>query len=648
MRKGLFLCFYSLCTLLSAQYLNPVKEWGKVSVTEMSMETYVEDPEAEALVLFDLGDSFFFDVDRGFEIRFTRIKRIKILKDTGVGFGEFSIPIYKDGMNAEKIASIEAISYNLEQGTTVKTAMIRSDLFEERISENWYLKKFAVPNVKRGTVIEIKYTLESPFLFNLPDWEFQDRIPTLYSEYTVHMVPFYEYVFLAQGITTFDVNQTKLDPFDRTFASIPYNDQIYTFGMKNIPAFRDESFITSRRDYITKIDFQLSKVNRTNGAKEEIMTNWPTVIEDLTKYESFGKYIKKSASLAEDFLIQIPEKSNKAIIEYVKSYFTWNGDYSGTAFQNPKELMAKKTGNSADINLFLSALLESAGFDATPVLISTRTHGKIKSDYPFLHFFNNVLVLVNDPSGKFITDGTSELISYNRIPPNCINEKGLVVKVGENEEITWLNLSNSLPSSISNNLVFELTDSPQAKLSLNTTAIEYKAYELREEIAGDSLNVIEYFKKKGVSAIDQVRQLNATQYNKPYTIHANGSVELEQYENQLVVYPLLLFPIKENMLKQKERNYPVDFIYPSEEQFVSFVRYPEQLKLVDYPKHFKMDNELATITIESFFVEGELRIQAKYGFKKATYQASEYERIKSYFDIIVKKFNEPVVFEKSL
>ena len=55
---------------------------------------------------------------------------------------------------------------------------------------------------------------------------------------------------------------------------ISYQDIVYKFGMKNIPAFGDEEFITSINDYVIKLDFQLSKIHTLDGRNIDIITTW--------------------------------------------------------------------------------------------------------------------------------------------------------------------------------------------------------------------------------------------------------------------------------------------------------------------------------------------------------------------------------------
>ena len=64
-------------------------------------------------------------------------------------------------------------------------------------------------------------------------------------------------------------------------------------------------------------------------------------------------------------------------------------------------------------------------------------------EYPFEHYFNDVVVLVNTGEEELLVDGTNPLLAYDRIPMRCLNEKGLVV---DEEEERWVSLESDRPS----------------------------------------------------------------------------------------------------------------------------------------------------------------------------------------------------------
>ena len=643
---------------------NYEKNFGEISREEIEMTSYEKDSSAGAVVLFDIGKSKFISTDYGYKIRFTRHKRTKIFKRSAFEHAEVSIPFYVDGYGkTESVESIKAVTYNLNNGQYTRTKLDPFTIYEEKINDRWHNKKFVFPNVQEGSILEFEYVLETPFLFNLLDWKFQDRIPTIYSEYEVRMIPFYEYIFLAQGLTEFDYQNSTLDKEKRTWGNvvkskgvnvgsgIEFQDYIHTYVKRDIPAFKDESYITSVNDYIMKMDFQLAKFNRPNGGSEDIISTWPKLNESLLKEDNFGKYQKKCSKLAKRLLkenvVSLSGSINQIaidIIRYVKENFTWNGSNSKYSSQSAKDFFEKKRGNSADINLFLIAFLNEAGINSKPVIISTRNHGKIRTDYPFDHFTNYVIALV-DTDQPFLTDGTEEMLPYNRLPTQCINEIGLIVTDDKSEK--WVRLDQGIPSLrqsiISINFDSTAFD-PEVNVSIQNTG--YDAYVYRKRFKDDEKSIMNYFSEK-VGEIHRIKTINYDNPKLPYSIAFEGTCKTEQFGRNIVINPFLNLTLSSNGLTQEKRNYPVDMIYPGNEIFSISLKLPEGFKVYEIPESFTMNNDLAEIKINYTLRKGSLYIKGNYNLKKAVYNPNEYNRIKNYLDLIVKKFNETLVLEET-
>ncbi len=656
-----------LCLLISTLGFGQlfIPPFGAVADADMDMVSYAAEPEAEAVVLFDVGESVFVDTpEYGYNIRFTRTRRVKILTRAGVDRATVSIPFYVEKADrSEKIVSLQAFTYNREDGRTFRKPLDPQTVFEEQINNRWKAKKFVFPDVKEGSVIEYRYTLETPFHFNLPDWNFQGNIPTVYSEYTVRMIPFYEYVFLAQGITKFDHQSSQVAAEKRVWGNltkvgmghtvgegVEFNDYVHTYAMKNVPSFKDESYITSEEDYIMKIDFQLSKFKRPQGGSEEIITTWPLLIKGLMKHERFGKYMSNSERFAKKVLDNelrlgdmTPEKKSEAIIKYVRSNFRWD-EYNGHyASKTPKEFFEQKTGNSADINLFLTVMLKEAGISAEPVIISTRNNGKIQSDYPFEHYFNTIVVFVG-VERPFLTDATESLTSYNRIPLRCINEKGLVVS--ETEE-KWVNLESRF-LSVDDKVITMKIDPEQATVEIACTiqTTEYEAVNYKARYLNDSAKIKKRFLERHNMDVVSVKTFNYENSSRPYVIILKGTAPVEVLGDKIVINPLLSFPMKENPLKQPTRSYPVDFIYPQADQTRATLSIPKDYVMITTSEELSAENELLSIKLTYEQINNDLTITANYTLKKAVYKSQDYARLKTLMDLIVKRFNQQIVFQK--
>ncbi|NJN28042.1 MAG: DUF3857 and transglutaminase domain-containing protein [Cyclobacteriaceae bacterium] len=627
--------------------------FGVLSQDEINMKSYGNDPDAGAVVLYDIGESEFIDTQQGFDIKFTHTKKIKIFSNSSIDEAEIKVPYYVDGYGkTEMIEKIQAYSYNFENGRTVKKILDEKNIYDEIINERWRAKKFVIPDVKAGTIIEYKVELITPFHFNLPDWEFQDNIPTIYSKYTVKLIPFYEYMFIAQGINKFTHQSAEESKkLDRTIGSIKYKEMIYTFVMENVPAFTDEAYITSDDDYLMKLDFQLAKINSLNGPKIEIMTSWEDMNKELLKHQDFGKHIKKSAGIAKDLLneeLQVEGLdalgTTKAIVEYVKSAFSWNGNYAKYASKDPKALMLEKSGNAADINLFLIGMLQAAGIEAKPVVLSTRNHGKIKTDYPFSHFFNDVIALVVVEGQIFLTDGTETHLAFNRIPPMCINEKGLVV---DEKEAKWIFLNTSILSKTKNDFNIKLnTEDMSADVLLVSHASEFESLNYKKKYNNDSTQLTRQMLQKGFSEVNKLRTMYFDKPDKSYIMAFEGKTKVDVIDDKFLISPFLNLPMNKNLLTHKTRSYPVDFIYPNSDSYQTNITIPDDYVVLDMPEDLEIKNDLANIILKYQQTKNVVTVTGEYTFKKSTYEVNEYDTIKSYLDTVVKKFNTQIVIGK--
>lgn len=639
-------------TTVCAQRITPT--FGTLSDGESSLKAPENEPDADAVVIFDIGDSKFFSEGAdGFVIRFTRTKRVKVLTRAGFRHAEVSIPYYQeDRNNTEKVEGPEAMTYNLENGHIIMRKLDPATVYDEQLTPKWRVKKFVLPDVKENTIIEYRYTVESPFFFNLPDWKFQSDVPTLYSEYSVGMTPFYEYDFIAQGIEKFDYQHSEPVFPKKSFGGIRYNDQVTTFALKNIPSFKDESFISSPEDYIMKIDLQLSKMNRLDGTYKEYRTTWLALNKSLLEHEDFGKYYNAARRLAKGILgkelASIAEttdskKKYESIIAFVRQQIQWNGINSHFAHRSPKDVFSQKTGNAAEINLLLAALLTEAGADAHLVILSTRDHGKISKEYPFDHYFNYVLVFVNGER-PFLADGTENQLGLDRIPARCINGQGLIVS---KELENWVSLETKTPSIEDVRLSITLTPSASAAQVTGTVqSTEYTALNLRKSFQNDTTKVREYLNDKLQLNTWKTSSINYDDPSKPYVITFKGTTPIETAGTKLIFSPFLDFPLRDNPFLKDNRSFPVDFTYPRTSQLTSSVTLPANYQLEAIPESQTMDNEMMKITYTSTLRENVLTIQASYVLKKSVYTTAEYGRLRTYFGIVARDFNRSLALVK--
>lgn len=645
--------FLILVMLLSPMLLkageNPVK-FGSVSLEELVMSNYKADESAEAVVLSDMGLSKFVDTGSGFDLLYERTTRIKIFNDAGVKWANIEIPYYREGDIWERILEIEAFSYNIVDGRVIKTPLDTKNSYDEKINQYWNTKKIAVPNVQPGSVIEYRYLVQSQYLFNLRDWTFQWKIPVVYSEYEVHMIPFYEYKFILQGVSSFDEQESYIETgMPHRFGSVEYQNYIHRYAMKEVPAFKDESFISSINDYIIKMDFQLSKVIQPTGSIRNIMTTWDEMIKNMLKHKDFGKFIGRSEKLApkvmnmSDLEGKPQQERFDMVMDIVKSNLNWNRVYGKYAGKTPDVLIKDKTGSVADINLFATGLLRAAGIPATPVLISTRDNGPVKTNYPFSHFFNYVIIAAHIDGKTVLSDATEVMAANNRIPIRCINDKGLLVNEGD---VKWINLGFALPSVTYNNFKFDFSNDKMT-VKIEKIANEYDALKLRANDDQTKEQIIHSLSDVGLEVDEASLTIqNIEEIKNPLKINLEAEGLAEIINDKIYITPFLNEVYSENPLKQKDRTYPIDMIYPAKRVFTAEIKIPEGYKTDFIPSNAKSKTSLFELEYTTLTDEDKIIVQFSYYFPHAIYSADEYARLKAYFTAIVRKGSEKVVLSK--
>jgi len=625
------------------------REFGNIGKAEINLSQCSSDESAEAVVLFDIGKSYFVRRNDSYDVVFERTTRIKIFSEAGLEWAEIEIPLYQEDNIYEKTYDIEAYTYNYENGILHKTKLNTSNCHTEKINEYWVVKKFAMPNVKEGSIIEYKYKVNSEYKFNLKDWEFQWRIPVLYSEYQVNMIPFYEYTYLLQGANKFDSQTTSKGSGPRQFGPVKFKDVVYNFVMKDVPAFNSEEYIASINDYIIKIDFQLGTVHLSNGSSINVLTTWPDLIKDLTKRSKFSKYAKKSEKHGSKLLkssgltFSKQQEAFNYIMQYVKENYTWNNLNGKYASKSPDEFVKDKFGNSADINLFVVGLLNAWGIEAYPVIISTRENGKIRYDYPFHHFFNYVLIYAKIDGEFVLADATETNNINNRIPPRCINGKGLVIN---NDKVDWISLQTSIPSEIKTKITIDCQDK-YLKANIETTATEYDALEYRNKYGGKVKNVNELLSDKNYHLVDSLTTIkNQMNTKEPYIVQYTIEETADKINDKIYIAPFFHETIATNPLVRQKRTFPIDMTYPTKRAYNSVITIPTGYTVDFIPDDYKIKNELFELDYIVTTKNQTITIYFDYYFRKSIYSAADYTKVRFYFNELVKKGNEKIVLSK--
>ena len=239
---------YSLLLLLfisSLTYSQKEKstKMGQTTLEELKMAIYDKDTTASAVVLYEHANVY-LDPYNDHKTRTDYYYRIKILDKTTYHLANITLNQYKK----KKIIDIKAITYNLsESGSMIKNHLSEDKIYSIKESENWTSKKFTMPNLKEGSVIEYKYSIISPYL-GIADWYFQSSIPKIKSEFDAAILGNYKYNLRVIGFLKLDKDDPSVKKKCIFIDGIGHGGcAIYSYGMYDIPAFKEEDYMLSKK-----------------------------------------------------------------------------------------------------------------------------------------------------------------------------------------------------------------------------------------------------------------------------------------------------------------------------------------------------------------------------------------------------------------
>jgi len=656
----------------------PKIKFEKVSEEELKMTVYDSDTTAVAVILFDSGSSEIkYDKQKDrFMLNYERFVRIKILKQTGTDWGNFSIPLYSSPQNKEEIAAVEGTTFNIENGKMAKTEMKKESVFKERENKYWEMVRLSLPSVKIGSVIDLKYSIYSPLLWNLQEWEFQYLIPVKWSQYEVIHPEYFDYNQSSMGYhrmnapkhttrnETINFTSSTITPGSALSGggqrqleshSISYLAKIYNFSAYDVPAMKEEPYLSTLDNYTTKVKFELAVMDFTKigGAYKSYTNSWKEIANDLLNDEDFGGQIK-SANYAKDEIASLingkaDEKQKMiAIYNYVQHNIKWNGSRSYMPAKPLRRIFTEKNGNSAEINLLLIAMLNEAGIEANPVILSTRDNGMLPVAHATLSDCNYVIASAVINEIPVLLDATEVNLSAGLLPFRCLNGTGRMIKRDIVDDVALTNVK-----STSNTLVF--MELKEGKFSGNVVSSEtgLNAFNFRESVkkAGGRK---EYFDKLRNSSTDVLfndyKYTNVDsayqQLEKRYTIELQNQSESDA--DIIYIDPVLLVRTTKNPFTSPTREYPVDFGVASDEIYQLNLIVPDGYTVEELPqsKSYTLEGKSAMFMYRIQKIDNRIILSTRLNIGKTLFLPAEYPQLKDFFDIVVAKESEQIVLKK--
>jgi hypothetical protein len=662
-------------TLPAFGQADPIK-FGKPNPEDFDSKSFVADSAAEAVVLCDYGRSRFEYMDGDFRVVFDRVTRIKILKKSGYDWATVEVPLYHQGSREEKLSNVRGFTYNLVNKEVAK-AKFDAAVFREEASSNVTMRKFTLPNVREGSVIEYSYTVVSEFTFNFQDWQFQQTIPVRWSEYRASIPSYFDYKMLMQGYVAPSVTEHTEGTMQVTvqqgggFTGSGFNTQrvagssnsvsvplrLHRWAGKDVPAFRDEPFMTSSRNYISRIDFELAGIHWEGEPYRAVADSWEKINDDLLADENFGLQLKRGSFLKEQLTPLLAKEKDPAarvaaihaLVRKAVKYDGYDRLYSTSSIRKAYD---QHRGTAADVNLLLIAALREAGLQANPVLLSTRSHGMVNQEFmPLLSRFNYVVAHVALPEGKeILVDATEELTPCGMLPTRCLNSTGRLI-MPKAADSRWISLVPQQRLTEYQNIQLTLDEKGGYSGKVHAEHGGYAGLQQRGRLS-------EKGEKKFVEELLQGREgWNLSKYqfsqrdalDKPlafdYELTAAGG---DTQASVIYLKPLQHFGNTRNPFVHEDRKFPVDFGFAMDETLVMTLTLPAGYEVEELPKAtaVTLPDNGGRFMFQAQPVGATIQITSRLNLNRPVYSAEEYASLREFYRLVVAKQTEQIVLKK--
>jgi len=663
---------FCICLTISLTAQN--YDFGKVSKEELVEKFYPLDSTASAAYLYKYRKSYFNYVQDyvqgdGFELITEVQERVKIYSQEGFDKATKEILLYHSGQGREKVSSIKGYTYNLVNGKVEESKLGKDGIYDSDYNKYWDQIKFTMPNIKQGSVIEFKYTISSPFVSKIDEFELQDDIPIKKIEAIFEAPEYFKFKVNTKGYLmavakretksdkiTFN-NKTRIVGATQTTSyrssDLSFLKNVDRYDLSNVPALKEEPYVDNIDNYRSAAGYELSYTDFPQAPIKYYSTTWEDVVKTIYDNQSFGDELDKTGYYDEDVNALIGSISDPLariaiIYDFVRSKVRWNGYYGKFCDDGVKSAYKGQSGNVAEINLMLTSMLRFAGLNSNPVLVSTRENGIPL--FPTIDGYNYVISCVELPQGTILLDATNKYGGPNILPVRTLNWEGRIIRKDKSSSTISLYPNDKSENKIT--MLTKLSEDGNLQGGIRFFKTNHNAMIFREDyMPSDKDKFIENLENSYNSMeISDFNVKNDLDLSKPILESLKFSLENQAdiINDKIYFSPLFFLKSKENPLKLEKREFPVDFGFPSLTSYTITINLPEGYKVesIPEPSGILLPDNLGSYKYNISSRVNAVQVSIETEINESRISPIYYEILKTYFSKILEKESEQIVLTK--
>ncbi|MDB4292973.1 DUF3857 domain-containing protein [Maribacter sp.] len=609
--------------------------FGTLTSEEKDFTTYDQDSTANAVVLYEKGNNFFKIIEhRMYLVKEYHVK-IKILNDKGFNEANISLPYYY----SEKIEEINAVTHNGDNQHYVSN----TEIFTKNVNQGISVKRFAFPNIKKGSIIEYRYHLISPRLYKLNGWKFQSNLPKLYSEFNAKIPANYRYNRELVGGLKLTKNEASIDENCIGIGwGKPTDCEVLKYAMEDIPPFKiDKTYMLAASNYISRLDFELASFQSLDGSRYNYTQSWKDVDREFMKNRDIGKQLTKTNFFENNVpkkLLSEGDPLTKAtkIYKFVQEHFTWDGYYSSYGKAEVKKAFRAKMGNTWEINMSLINLLNAAGIKTNLMLTSTRNNGLPKKTHPVITDFNYAIAKTVIDGKDYLLDASDKYTPFGTLPYKVLNHYGRVMDF--KNDSYWFAIKPKADNKyeIRANVRFNL-ENKNALGVFDIISTGYPAMTTNKKIDENTeLQYLEQMERSIGGAFEITQYKKDEKLSDEHMVAERFTYEIENILGEEIVYfnPFFIQFFEENPFLNEERNYPIDFGYPITYKYLINITLPEGYQVYELPEKVAIalgESRAATFQFDHQQTTTSISFSLDLSINNSYFEATDYTFLKDLF-----------------
>ena len=627
---------------------------------ELEMRDNARQPGTPAMILW-----FAVETDN-IKSTETRSMRIKIFKEEGKKFANVEIP-YVDKYSQV----LDVVARTI--GPDGKATPFTDQLFDREIVKakkfQYHAKVLVLPNVQAGSLIEYTYKVrykekvpdgyqhpehyifERGFTYPAAEWDVQRNLYLKHGRFVLVPVKGARVVDFKRGLTT-----------DRQLERL--NDGRLQFDIDDVPAFEEEEYAPPEENLKGKMNLYYAV--GFFGAS----SYWMGLGTSLAReYDGFIGRKKSKLIDAEVSRLVSPKEGDEARLRkiYARAQQIRAMDYESSKTnkelkqehieenKSAEQVLQRGYGYGNHINLLFIAMSRAAGFEANPLLLSSRRRAFFTEEYPNGEQLNAMVAVVRAGEKSYILDPQSPYCPFDFLPWSLTDAGGMLVdtinprmmstptpKSKDAVSRTTGNLKLSPEGTLKGNL--NISYEGQMALSERQWAIGEDQARRREHLE-DSL-------KSFLRMEATVKLLSVEGWEKAdEPLKIGYEIEVPGYAapaGQRLVMPLgVLHAMDKNPFSSPRRTHEVYFEYPTETFEETTIELPPDMQAEGLPVNDKVDAGAVTYQLTAKSDGGILRITRSRRIGAYNISVAQYPILRKYFENVLVEDSRQVTIRKT-